>query len=71
MNPSPSCFAVHRMLPNASDPAPGSVMAQAPIVFRVTRSGTHRSRCSNVPRLLIASAVRPTLTPSAVTNPGQ
>jgi len=35
------------------------------------RSGTQRSRCAIVPRLSIAAEVSPTLTPIAVTIPGE
>jgi hypothetical protein len=68
---SPSRRAVDSIDPNASDPDPGSVIAHAPIVSSVSRSGTQRSRWAIVPRLSMAAAVRPTLTPSAVTMPGE
>ena len=57
--------------PSASDPEPGSVMAQAPTFSRVNRSRAHRSFCSVVPLERMALAARPTLTPMAVTMPGQ
>jgi hypothetical protein len=57
------------MLPNASEPESGSVMAQAPILFMLSKSGTKRSFCARVPRLMIAPAVKPTLTPHAVMMP--
>jgi hypothetical protein len=58
------------MLPNASEPEPGSVIAQAPIFSIVRSSGTKRSFWATVPRLMMAPAVRPTLTPNAVIMPG-
>src|SRR5690606_34924814 len=67
---SPTLRAVVCMPPNASDPEPGSVMAQAPILSKVSRSRTHRSRCSGVPRFMIVPAARPRLTPIADTRPG-
>ena len=59
------------MLPNASEPEPGSVIAQAPIFFRVSRSSAQRSFCCVVPFDRMAAAVSPMLTPIAVTMPGQ
>src|ERR1700730_1321680 len=52
------------MPPNASEPESGSVMAQAPILARVSRSRPHRSFCSMVPRFMIVPAARPRLTPT-------
>ena len=48
-----------------------SVMAQAPIFSSVRSSSPQRSFCSIVPFERIAPDVSPTLTPSAVTMPGQ
>ena len=48
-----------------------SVIAQAPTLSRVRRSRAQRSFCSVVPFERIAALVRPTLTPIAVTMPGQ
>jgi hypothetical protein len=59
------------MEPKASEPDPGSVMAQAPTLSRVSRSRAHRSFWAMVPFDMMAAAVRPTLTPMAVTMPGQ
>ena len=59
------------MPPKASEPEPGSVMAHAPIVSSVRRGSAQRSFWRRVPRDMMAAAVRPTLTPSAVTMPGQ
>src|SRR5262249_565619 len=56
--------------PNASEPEPGSVIAQAPIVSRVSRGSAQRSFCAIVPFDMIALAARPKLTPMAVTMPG-
>ena len=58
------------MEPNASDPLPGSVMAQAPTFSRVSSGGTNSSCCASVPLRSMAPAVSPMLTPSAVTMPG-
>jgi hypothetical protein len=59
------------MPPKASDPEPGSVMAQAPI-FSIVRIGSaQRSFCAVVPLLMMLAAVSPTETPIAVTMPGQ
>ncbi len=68
---SPSRRAVACMEPKASDPDPGSVMAQAPILARLRRSGTQRRFWATVPRAEMAAGVRPTETPRAVTIPGQ
>ena len=68
---SPSRRAVERMPPNASDPDPGSVIAHAPIFSNVSRSRAQRSFCAMVPFPMMAAAVSPTLTPIAVTMPGQ
>ena len=70
-NSSPSRRAEARMPPKASEPEPGSVIAQAPTLSSVSRSRAQRSFCSVVPFERIADAVRPTLTPMAVTMPGQ
>ena len=56
--------------PKASDPEPGSVIAHAPTFSRVSKGGTNSRFCASVPRRMIAPAVRPMLTPSAVTMPG-
>ena len=68
---SPSRRAVACIEPNASDPELGSVIAHAPIFSSVSRSSAHRSFCAIVPFDMIAAAVRPTDTPSAVTMPGE
>ena len=68
---SPSRRAVAFIDPNASDPEPGSVIAQAPTLSRVSRSSAQRSFCSMVPLLMIAADVRPIETPIAVTMPGE
>ncbi len=68
---SPSRLAVESIEPNASDPEFGSVIAQAPTFSMVSSSGTHRSFWAMVPLPLMAAAVRPMLTPMAVTMPGQ
>ena len=68
---SPSRRAVDCMLPNASEPELGSVIAHAPILSSVSRSRAQRSFCSIVPLLMIDAAVSPTLTPIAVTIPGE
>src|SRR3954471_22850270 len=67
---SPSRLAVDRMEPKASDPEPGSVIAHAPILSMVSRSGTQRSFWAAVPLELMAADVRPMDTPMAVTMPG-
>ena len=67
---SPSRRAVERIEPKASEPEPGSVMAQAPILSRVSRSGTQRSFWAMVPLLEMAAEVSPMDTPMAVTMPG-
>ncbi len=59
------------MPPKASEPLPGSVIAQAPTLSRVSRSSAQRSFWARVPFFMMAPAVSPTLTPSAVTIPGQ
>ncbi len=71
MYSSPSRRAVDCMPPNASEPEFGSVIAHAPILSSVRRSSAHRSFCSIVPLFMTAAAVRPTLTPIAVTMPGE
>src|SRR5215468_9975904 len=58
------------MPPKASEPEPGSVMAQAPIFSRVSSDSAQRSFWAIVPRDMMALAVRPKLTPMAVTMPG-
>ncbi len=68
---SPSLRAVDFIEPNASEPESGSVMAQAPILSMVSRSGTQRSFWAMVPLELMAAEVRPIDTPMAVTMPGQ
>ncbi len=68
---SPSRRAVDSIEPKASEPELGSVMAQAPTFSMVSSSGTQRSFCAMVPLPLMAAAVRPMLTPMAVTMPGQ
>ncbi len=68
---SPSRRAVACIEPNASLPEFGSVIAHAPILSSVSRSSAHRSFCAVVPFDMIAAAVRPTDTPSAVTMPGE
>ena len=67
---SPSRRAVDFIDPNASDPDPGSVIAQAPILSIVSRSSAHRSFWAIVPLARIAADVRPIDTPMAVTMPG-
>src|SRR5215203_2476865 len=67
---SPSRRAVAFIDPNASDPEPGSVMAQAPILSSVTSGRAQRRFWATVPRLMIAAEVRPIDTPRAVTMPG-
>ena len=67
---SPSRRAVDCIDPNASDPEPGSVMAQAPILSMVSRSSAHRSFWATVPLARMAAEVRPIDTPMAVTMPG-
>ena len=59
------------MLPNASDPEPGSVIAQEPIFSIVSSSRPQRFFCSRVPFDITAAPVSPMLTPIAVTMPGQ
>ena len=68
---SPSRRAVELIEPKASDPEPGSVMAQAPTLSRVSRSRAHRSFCAIVPLLMIDAEVSPIDTPMAVTMPGE
>ena len=68
---SPSRRAVACIEPNASLPELGSVIAHAPILSSVSRSSAHRSFCAVVPLDMIAVAVSPTDTPSAVTMPGE
>src|SRR6478736_5742183 len=67
---SPSRRAVDFIEPKASEPELGSVMAQAPILSMVSRSGTQRSFWASVPLELMAAEVRPIDTPMAVTMPG-
>jgi hypothetical protein len=67
---SPSRRAVDFIAPKASDPDPGSVMAQAPIFSIVKRGSAQRSFWTAVPRLMIAAEVSPIDTPMAVTSPG-
>ncbi len=50
--PSPSAVAAVRSAP-ASEPEPGSVSANAPIVSPRARAGTKRVRCSSVPNARI------------------
>ena len=47
------------------------MIAHAPILSSVSRSSAHRSFCAIVPFDMIAAAVSPTDTPSAVTMPGE
>jgi hypothetical protein len=68
---SPSRRAVEPIDPKASEPESGSVIAQAPILSMVSRSRAHRSFWAVVPLDMIDEAVSPTLTPMAVTMPGQ
>ena len=67
---SPSRRAVERIEPKASEPLPGSVIAQAPTFSSVRRSRAQRSFWAVVPRLMIAADVSPIDTPIAVTSPG-
>ena len=46
-------------------------MAQAPTLSMVSRSRPHRSICAGVPCFMMVPAASPTLTPMAVTIPGQ
>ena len=71
MYSSPSRRADDFIPPRASDPESGSVMAQAPTLSMVSRSSPHRSIWAGVPRFITVPAARPTLTPMAVTIPGQ
>ena len=57
--------------PKASEPELGSVIAQAPILSRVSRSRPQRSICSELPFDMMAAAGSPVETPRAVTMPGQ
>ena len=59
------------MLPKASEPEPGSVIAQEPIFSIVSRGRAHFSFWRIEPLERIEAAVRPALTPIAVTMPGQ
>ncbi len=68
---SPSRRAVDFIEPKASEPEPGSVIAQAPIFSSVSRSSAQRSFWAMVPLLMIAAEVSPIDTPMAVTMPGQ
>ena len=68
---SPSRRAVAVIPPRASDPEFGSVMAHAPILSAVSRSRPHRSIWAGVPSFMTVPAANPTLTPMAVTMPGQ
>jgi hypothetical protein len=54
VQPSPSASARVRIAP-ASEPASGSVSANAPIVSPLASGGTKRSRCSSVPKDRIGS----------------
>ena len=56
---SPSRRAVAFIDPKASEPLPGSVIAHAPILSRVSRSRAQRSFCAVVPLLMIAADVSP------------
>ena len=67
---SPSGRAVECMDPKASEPEPGSVIAQAPIVSIVSSGRAQRSFWATVPRDRMAAAVSPIDTPMAVTMPG-
>ena len=54
VQPSPSAAAAVRSAP-ASEPEPGSVSANAPIVSPRANAGTKRARCSSVPNARIGS----------------
>ena len=71
MYSSPSRRAEDFIPPKASDPESGSVMAQAPTFSPVRRSSPHRSIWAGVPCFMMVPAASPTLTPIAVTMPGQ
>ena len=66
---SPSRRTVVFMPPSASDPESGSVIAQAPTLFMVTRSGSHRFFWASVPLDRIVDGVSPRLTPIEATMP--
>ena len=68
---SPSRRAVAIIEPKASEPELGSVIAHAPIFSSVSKSRAQRSCWARVPLLMMAAAVSPTDTPSAVTMPGE
>src|SRR5690242_6194291 len=57
------------MPPNASEPESGSVMAHAAIFSSVISSGSQRSFCASVPRLMMVAAPRPRLTDAVLSNP--
>ncbi len=66
---SPSRRTVVRIPPKASEPASGSVIAQAPTLANVIRSRAQRLRCSMEPRALMVPPARPTETPIAAGIP--
>ena len=68
-NSSPSGLTVVRIPPKASEPASGSVIAQAPTFSKVIRSRAQRLRCSTVPLALMVPAARPMETPIAAGMP--
>ncbi len=68
---SPSRRAVEVIPPSASEPELGSVIAQAPTFSAVSSGSPHRSIWAGVPSFMIVPPARPTLTPMAVTMPGQ
>ncbi len=57
--PSPSGRAVVIIEPNASEPAPGSVRPQAPMISPLMSPGTQRSTCAGVPCRRIVPATCP------------
>ena len=57
------------MPPNASEPASGSVIAHAAIFSSVISSGSQRSFCASVPRLMMVAAPSPRLTPTVLSRP--
>ena len=57
------------MPPKASEPASGSVIAQAPIFSRSPVPGSQRSFWASVPRDMIVAAPRPRLTPTVLSKP--
>ncbi len=67
---SPSLRATVRMEPNASDPAPGSVIPQAPIFSPVNIGSAYFCFCANVPLDAIAPPASPIDAPKASVKPG-